>query len=461
MASTTTEQWLTGLFEPVEDELDVDGLAVTGELPAGLRGAFLRNGPNPAFPPLGRYHIFDGDGMVHGVEIGEGRVRYRNRWIRSAGLAAERRAGHALYGGLAEFRMPDPEVMAEAGPLKNTANTNIVRHDGRILALLEAAKPTEITWDLDTVGEYDFGGALDGPMTAHPKIDPVTGEMVFFGYSPVPPYLRVYSASADGTLTWSVEVDLPRPVMIHDFVVTGSKVVLFDMPVVFNLEAALGQGGDLVQWAPDHGGRIGVLDRGAPGDAVRWIEVEPCYVVHFLNAWDDGDVVVVEGCRTSRFGVSSDDIASETDPNTLHRWRIDPAAGTIVDEAIDDRPAEFPRLDDRVAGLRCRYGYLAAFAHPNPSGFDFEGVVKYDLTAGSSQMLAWGPGEVGGEAVFAPDPHRGTEDAGWVLCFVTDRATRDTDLVVADAQAMEEVARIRMPRRVPLGFHAVWLAADC
>ena len=459
MVRTTSERWLTGLHEPVDDEAEVDGLDVGGELPAGLRGAFLRNGPNPAFPPLGRYHLFDGDGMVHGVRIEDGRASYRNRWIRSKGLGVENRAGRALYGGLADFRLPDPEVIAEGGILKNTANTNIVRHGGRILALIEAAPPTEITLDLDTVGEYDFGGALAGPMTAHPKIDPGTGEMVFFGYSPIPPYVRVHSARPDGTLSWSVEVDLPRPVMLHDFVVTEHRVVLFDLPAVFNVAAAMGGGGSIVEWAPEHGARIGVLDRGAPGDAIRWIAVDPFYVFHFLNGWDDGDQVVVEGCRAPAMSIGFDDRASDAEPATLHRWVIDLAAGTVTEEQVDDRPGDFPRLDDRAAGRRARYGYATPFRQAEDPGLEFGGVVKYDLPAGTSEVLHWGPGEVGGEAVFAPDPERTAEDAGWLLCYVVDRATRATDLVVADAQALEEVARIRMPRRVPLGFHATWLPA--
>lgn len=460
MARTTTEQWLTGLFQPVADELDVEGLPVTGELPAGLRGDFLRNGPNAAFPPLGRYHLFDGDGMVHGVRIEDGRVSYRNRWIRSAGLAVERRAGRALYGGLVDFRLPDPEVIAEGGILKNTANTNVVQHAGRIFALLEAAKPTEINRDLETLGEFDYHGALEGPMTAHPKVDPVTGEMVFFGYSPIPPYLRVHSVGPDGTLGWSVEVDLPRPVMLHDFVVTERRVVLFDLPAVFDVAAAMGGGGSIVAWQPEHGARIGVLDRGAPGDSVRWVETDPFYVFHFLNGWDDGDRVVVEGCRAPEINIGFDDVASDAEPATLHRWTVDVAAGTVTEEQVDDRPGDFPRLDDRRAGRPARYGYTTPFREPDRPGLDFGGVVKYDLPAGTSEVLRWGPGESGGEAVFAPDPDRSDEDAGWLLTFVVDRATRDTDLVVADAAALEEVARIRMPRRVPLGFHAAWLPAD-
>jgi carotenoid cleavage dioxygenase-like enzyme len=456
------QPWLTGLYEPVDDELDATGLEVTGDLPPGLCGTFLRNGPNPAFPPLGRYHLFDGDGMLHGVTFRGGRVSYRNRWIASRGLEVERRAGRALYSGLSDFRLPEPEVIAEGGMMKNTANTHVVNHAGRILALMEACPPTEVTPDLATVGEYDFGGALAGAMTAHPKVDPATGEMVFFGYSPFPPHLRVHSAAPDGTLTWSTPVELPRGVMMHDFVVTERRVVIFDLPAVFDIEGMLGgAGGGVMRWVPDHGARVGVLDRGAPGDTIRWVEVDPFWVFHFLNGWDDGEAVVAEGCRADRLNVTFGDAEPEAVPASLCRWRIDPTTGTVSTDQIDDLPADFPRMADSAAGLAARYGYLATARRWDAVDVEFGGVTKYDLLADVTSDLQWGAGEAGGEAVFAPDPDRSPvtagEDAGWLLCFVNDKATRATDLVVADAQAMEEVARIRLPRRVPSGFHGSWL----
>ena len=462
-AETTTDPWLTGLYEPVHDEVDADDLPVTGELPPALRGSYVRNGPNPAFAPLGRYHLFDGDGMLHGLALDEGRARYRNRWIRSRGLAAEQRAGRALYSGLSDFRLPDPEVIAEGGMMKNTANTHVVRHGGRVLALMEGAPPTEVTLDLDTVGECDFDGALAGAMTAHPKLDPVTGEMVFFGYAPFPPYLRVHGAAPDGTLTWSTPVDLPGPVMMHDFVVTERRVVLFDLPAAFDVDGMLaGGGGGFIRWAPDRGARIGVLDRGAPGDEIRWVEVDPFWVFHFLNGHDDGDAVVVEGCRADRLNVGFGEEQPDGVPTALHRWRIDAAAGTVTDERLDDRPADFPRVADAAAGLPARFGYLAA-ARTWGEQVDFGGVTKVDLGTGATTTLEWAPGEAGGEAVFAPDPDRSgdadAEDAGWLLCLVSDKATRATDLVVADARAMEEVARVHLPRRVPFGFHGSWFPA--
>lgn len=448
--------FLSGVFTPVFDELDASGLPVEGTLPEPLDGWYLRNGPNPQFPPLGAYHAFDGDGMVHGIEIRDGHARYRNRWVLSKGLMAERARGRALYGGLSEFRTPDADVIAEAGILKNTANTHLTRIGGRLLALLEAARPTEITPELDTIGEYDFGGALRGPMTAHPKIDPVTGEAIFFGYSPTPPYVRLHVVDATGTLIHTRAVDLPAPVMMHDFAVTRSRIVLFDLPARFDLTALLA-GDPGVRWDPSNGARIGVLDRQAIDAEVRWIEVEPFYVFHFLNAHDDGDRVVVTGCRSDRLGVTFGPDAGFGEVDTyLHRWTIDPEAGIVTDEPLDDRRGDFPRINDEHAMDAARYGYVGHAATWSGDGVLFDGVVKHDFATGDSRVVTYGPRVASGEAAFAPDPTRSGEDDGWLMNFVHDLDSEESAFVVLDAATLETVARVALPRRVPSGFHGSW-----
>ncbi|MFN8053032.1 MAG: carotenoid oxygenase family protein [Acidimicrobiales bacterium] len=455
-----TTDYLSDAFTPVHDELDQADLRVTGELPARLVGRYVRNGPNPQFAPVGRYHLFDGDGMLHGVELEGGRARYRNRWIESRALLAERAAGHALYGGLSEFVMPPPEVAAASGFMKNTANTHIVRHAGRYLALMEASPPTEVTAALETVGEYDFGGALAGGMTAHPKYDPVTGEMHFFGYSPFPPYVRYHVADASGALVHSTEIELPRAVMMHDFVLTESSVVFFDLPAVFDVNAMLA-GGAGVRWEPEHGGRIGVLPRGGDGAAIRWTDVDPCYVFHFLNGWDDADGgIVIDGCRADALPISfGDQPAPDGDVSPrLHRWHIT-VDGSVRDEPLDDRPADFPRVnDDAVAGRRHRYGYLAAM--DSDEGLMSTGVTAWDLDAGTSETYRFGPTTICGESSFAPDPEGSAENDGWLLNIVTDRAAGTSHLAVLDARDVMAgpVAEVELPHRVPFGFHGNWFA---
>jgi carotenoid cleavage dioxygenase len=455
-----TSRFLQGPLAPVADELDVADLAVEGALPAGLSGTFLRNGPNPQFTPPGRYHPFDGDGMLHAVYLDDGQARYRNRWIESRGLLAERARGRAVYGGLSEFVVPDPEVVAEAGMIKNTANTHTVRHAGRWFGLMEACPPTEVSPELETLGEHDFGGALVGGMTAHPKVDPVDGELLFFGYSPFPPYLRYHRVAADGSLVQSVDIDLPAAVMVHDFAVTERYVVFLDSPARFDVQALMA-GGPAMRWEPDSGTRIGVLPRNATSDEVRWFEIDTCYVVHFFNAWDDGTTVHVHAPAFDRMpgGFDFDDPRGGTEPFPT-TWTIDLAAGTVRSARVDDRSGEFPRINDDVATRRHHYAYNC-LPRSWEFDFDFHGVVKYDLDTGGDETWFYGATEVSGEHVFAPDPDGRAEDDGWLLSMVTDRDTGASWLSVLDARDVSAgpVAKVHLPRRVPLGFHANWFAA--
>lgn len=461
MTSTEIGTWdsphLQGLLAPVTDERDDRDLDVIGEIPEGLRGMFVRTGPNPQFAPLGAYHPFDGDGMVHAVYLEDGRARYRNRWIESKGLLAERARGRACYGGMSNFVIPEPDVLAEAGVLKNTGNTNTVRHHGKIFGLLEAGPPTELTRELETVGEYDFGGELRGPMTAHPKIDPVTGDLVFFGYSANPPYLRYHEADASGRLVHSVELDLPAPIMMHDFTITEHYAVFFDSPAVFDM-AALLEGGEALHWRPENGTRIGVMPRRGSADQIRWFDTPNCYVVHFWNAWEDGNRIVVTGPRMPDMpgGFEFVDPGAAREPMPW-RWTIDLDTGTVADEQTDDLAGEFPRVNDDLAGRYTRYGYNC-MQRTWEFEFDFHGVVKYDDETGASTTRYYADTQTSGEHAFAPNPDGSAEDDGWLLAFVTDKVTRRSELYVLDARDIDgdPVARVQLEARVPLGFHANW-----
>jgi len=466
MTPASTNPYLSGAYEPVQREVAVEGLEVIGELPAGLNGTFIRNGPNPQFAPRGRYHIFDGDGMLHAVSLSEGRAAYRNRWIESKGLLAERKRGRAVFGGLSEFAFPDPDVAEEIGGiLKNTANTNIVGHAGRLLALMEAVPPTEIAaGTLDTIGEYDFDGALQGSMTAHPRPDAATGELHFFGAVPFPPFLRYHVVDAQGALIRSVDIDLGRAEMMHDFVITGSHVVFFSLPALFDIEAMM-SGAPGIRWDADAGARIGVLSRdgGAATSAdVSWYEIDPCFVFHFLNAWDEPDGrIVIDGCRSPRMNVSfgDDDPVGDDVVPTLHRWEVDPASGRVTLTQLDDRAADFPRIPDVMTGRRNRYGTVAHSARWGGDGeVVFDGVTQHDLHAGTSITHRYGTDVAAGEPVFAPDPDGSGELDGWYVNFVTDLTDRSARFVVLDARdiAAGAVAEVVLPERVPFGFHGNW-----
>ena len=459
---STPNPFLQGNFAPWPTEGEARDLAVIGEIPRELNGTYYRSGPNPAFPPLGRYHWFDGDGMIHAITLDEGRAAYRNRYVLSRGLREEQEAGRALYRGLLEFEA------TELPAFKNTGNTNIVWHAGKLLALMEAAFPTRMSPDtLDTTGEYDFDGRLIGPMTAHPKIDPETGEMLFFGYSPFPPYLTYHEASADGTLVRSEVIDVAWPSMMHDFAVTRDHVVFILCPLVFSFERLAERGGAF-SWEPERGTRLGIMPRRGGNADVRWCETDPCYVFHPMNAYEDGDAIVLDVARYGRLhlmspGVVEDPAYRDENAARLHRWRIDLARGGVASTPLDDIVAEFPRVDERRLGRRHRFGYMAAREPQLNDGAQplWTAVRKYDLGRGAVAERRFGAGNGVGEPLFVSRSAAAAEDDGWVLVLAYDAARDTSDFWILDAQDIggEPVARVRLPHRVPYGFHGNWVAA--
>jgi carotenoid cleavage dioxygenase-like enzyme len=434
---STTAPHLTGNYAPVTDEMTVTRLEVTGAIPPELTGWYLRNGPNPR--EADSAHWFLGDGMVHGVRLEAGRATaYRNRWVRTARLTRGARL-HDEHGAL--------DLTA------GVANTHVVRHAGRTLALVESSYPYELSLaagrELDTVGAYDFGGLLRTPMTAHPKTCPSTGELHFFGYgAPDRPYLTYHRADADGRLAVSRPVEVGAPTMMHDFHLTAGHVVFMDLPVLFDMPTAMsGAPGMPYVWRPEYGARLGVLGRSDPFGAVRWFDIAPCYVFHTLNAHEEGDRLVLHAIRYDHLG---DGVAFDGH-GALWRWTLDLATGTVSEEQLDDRQAEFPRIDDRLAGLPARHGHAST---GGPGG----AVHRYDLLTGEVSSHVFGPGRVPGEASFVPADDR-PGGPGWLMTYVYDAATDRSDLVVLDADRLTAppVATIHLPRRVPAGFHGNWL----
>ena len=461
-AESSPNMFLQNNFAPWGTEGAARDLPVVGRIPRELNGTYYRNGPNPAFPPLGRYHWFDGDGMIHAVTLDDGRASYRNRYVLSRGLREEQEAGRALYRGLLEFQA------TEIPGFKNTGNTNIVWHAGKLLALVEAALPTRMmAGPLDTVGEYDFDGRLAGPMTAHPKLDPETGEMLFFGYSPFPPYLTYHVAAADGALVRSEVIDVAWPSMMHDFAITKDHVIFILCPLVFSFERLAERGGAF-SWEPERGTRLGIMPRRGGNADVRWFDTDPSYVFHAMTAYEDGDAIVLDVARYGRLDFMSAAAVEEPgyrDANAarLHRWRIDLARGGVASTPLDDIVTEFPRVDERRLGRRHRFGYMAAREPELNDGAQplWTAVRKYDLERGGVTERRFGAGNGVGEPLFVPRTASAGEDDGWVLVLVYDAARDTSDFWILDAQdvAGEPVARVTLPHRVPYGFHGNWVAA--
>jgi carotenoid cleavage dioxygenase len=442
---------LAGHLAPVADEIDAVDLPVEGMLPPELTGRYFRNGPNP-LPGDPPGHWFTGHGMVHGIRLRDGHAEwYRNRWVRTKALA-----------GASMFR-PDGSIDHSVG----VANTHVVRHAGTIMALVESSFPHVLTPELDTVGPCDFDGRLTTAMTAHPKTDPVTGELHFFGYGFAPPFLTYHRLSAAGELVTSAEIAVPGPTMMHDFAITDRHAIFLDLPMTFSL-ARLATGMPY-GWDDGYGARLGVMPLHRPGE-VRWFDVDPAYVFHVGNAHTDGDGrVVLDAARYAPADavVMWDDLghdpaghaaaAAATGAARLHRWALDPASGDVSETLLDDRPVEFPTVDDERVGRAARYRYAVSDAG------GAAGIVKFDAATGALTEHALWADSVAGEAVFVPSaaPDR-AEDDGWLLSITTRRDGSASQLLVLDATdvAGAPVAAVTLPRGVPSGFHGSWIPDD-
>ncbi len=445
---TTTNRYLSGAYAPIDVEHTANDLTVTGTLPPELDGRYLRNGPNPtAVADPDRYHWFTGDAMVHGIRLRGGRAEwYRNRWVRSS------RVSEALG---------EPEAPGERHGGADNANTNVVGHAGRTYALVEAgARPVELTDELDTVRHSDLDGTLPHGFTAHPKRDPETGELHAVSYYWGRPELLEYVVvGVDGRVRRRVDVPVPGSPMVHDCSITERSVVLYDLPVTFDLDAAMTGTAFPYAWNEDYGARVGLLPREGDAGDVAWFEVEPCYVFHPLNAHDDGDTVVLDVVRHPRI-FDVDRLGPNDGPPSLWRWTLDRATGRTHEVQLDDRPVEFPRVDERRVGRSHRYGWATGLSVDDGGvGFDVGTLVRYDATTGGAEEIAFGAGRTAGEVVFVPRSADAAEDDGWYLTLVHDRATDRSELVVLDASAPGggPVARVHLPTRVPLGFHGNWV----
>ena len=424
-------------YAPVADELTEFDLPVEGAIPAELDGWYLRNGPNPR---VATGHWFTGDGMIHGVRIEGGRAAwYRNRWVRTESF---------------ENSFPLYNADGTRNLHCSVANTHVVNHAGKTLALVETSLPYEITNDLKTLGAYDFGGKLVDSMTAHPKICPTTGELHFFGYGNIfAPHVTYHRADANGELTVNRPLDVPALTMMHDFALTADHVVFMDLPIVFNLELAMTPGRDMpYRWDDTYGARLGVLRRDDPFGEVRWFDIDPCYVFHVANAYDNGNSIVLQAVRYPDLWRGSSGF--ETD-GVLWSWTIDLQTGKVTERQLDERPIEFPRIDDRLTGLQARHAVSVGVNE----------LVRYDLNTGGAVEHRFGndesPGRPG-EAVFVPSTTGPADEGnGWYLGYVYDPARDGSDLVIIDASdfAGSPVARIKLPHRVPFGFHGNWISA--
>ncbi|HIG39646.1 MAG TPA: dioxygenase [Gammaproteobacteria bacterium] len=441
----STPVHLRGNGRPVVEEQTITELKVNGSIPSELDGRYVRTGANPLSGTSA--HPFFGDGMIHGVRLLEGRAEwYRNRYVQTPFIANP------------SVDILDPSVMMDMKSSK--ANTHVIGHAGKILALEEGHFPYVVDGDLGTVGSTDFGGVLKGSFTAHPKICPVTGELLAFGYSALEPYLRYLRVSAAGDLVQTENITVGGPTMMHDFNITRNHVIFMDLPAVFNMELAMS--GDMpIRWDDNYPARLGVMPRDGTDAQVTWYDINPCYVFHPMNSYEEGDTIVLDVARFSHmWRESSMDFPSPE----LWRWTIDTVTGKVSEEQIDDMAAEFPRVADSVVGLKHRYGYMMGMSEPGNSDDPMSAsgaILKYDREKGERSEIQFGRGRVGGEPVFVPTENPNSEDDGYLMTYVYDASSDSSSLVIMDAATMDStpVASIDLPR-IPNGFHGSWIPAS-
>jgi carotenoid cleavage dioxygenase-like enzyme len=461
--------YLTGVFAPIRDELTLENLEVIGEIPADLNGIYLRNGPNRQHDAPGRYHMFDGDGMIHAVHFESGKARYRNRYVHTAAFHEESAAGRALWTGVMESPQGNPFGNTHGLGIKDAANTDVIFHGGKVLATWYlCGTPMAVDpLSLETLGAENFLGSLNGDMMAHPKVDESSGELFWFDYGPDgPPYLRYGVVGQQGIVDHSTDIDLPGPRLPHDMAITANYAVLMDLPLIQD-QVARAAGKYRIEFDRSLPARFGILPRRGHGTAIRWFEAKPCYIYHVINAWEQGEEIVLDVCRVKspqhqamHKSKLAQMLAYMRLNANIHRYRFNLRTGKTVETALDDDNVEFPSVDSRVMGRAHRYSYNMHLATKETLLFD--GIVRFDSQTGEKQEHRFGPGRWGAEAPFAPrDGSRGETD-GYLVTFINDENTGRAEVAVFDAAdiTVGPIARVLLPRYVPSGFHACWVRPD-
>jgi len=442
--------FLTGIHAPMERELTLTEMEVSGAIPAALDGRYLRIGPNPAAPDPAGYHWFVGDGMVHGLRLSGGRALwYRNRWIRSRTVAAA-------------LGMP-----AAPGPRHgsfDTVNTNVVDIAGRSWALVEAGSyPVALSETLEDQVYDPFGGSLAGSFSAHPHWDPLTGEHHAICYEATQPeVVRHVVLDRTGRVVRELPIAVKHGPMIHDCAITARFAIVLDLPVTLSMRALIAGHGLPYRWNPDHPARVGLLPRGGAAEDIIWCPVAPGYVFHVANAHDlpDGSVVL-DVCAYGRM-FDGDAKGPDAASRGLERWMIDPISRAVTIRTIDAAPQEFPRIDERRFGRPHTHIYSVALAAGQAERFGpGTSLYRHDLASGTRQTHDFGAGRYPGEFVFVPAAPDGPEGTGWLLGLVVDLPHERTELVILDAMRFEEppIACVHIPHRIPPGFHGNWIAA--
>jgi carotenoid cleavage dioxygenase len=501
--------FVDGRFAPVRTEVTELSLEVIeGAIPLDFPdGLYVRNGPNPRFETtsvqsiLGRsaHHWFEGDGMLHAVRFTGGKASFRNRYVRTSSFLREEAAGESFYRpavmttGSATILNAVANSQAYDNGAKDQANTSIVFHGGRLLAITEgAAMPTEVSpLDLSTRGMVDFGGQLPA-FTAHPRVDPKTGDLVFVSYSFFQPNsdleggVHIGVVGPNGVLKHSAKIpSASRNTLMHDCAITEKWTVVTDFPLVIDPSQVFTKEG-LLSFKPNEKARIGLAPRFG-NDVEHWFDVATGFAFHLMNAYEDGDEVVLRGCRADSVDLSfgwewgNHEFGSVEDregvvrkyleegfkacehATRLYEWRLNLRTGAVAERKIGSSMVDFPLVNPNFEGQKHRHGYCSAakLEESITSGLPvFSAIEKYTFSefggvVTEQHVLPSGCG--GGEASFVPRPGGQAEDDGWLLVYTQDEEG-GSELRIIDAQDFtgRPVARVALPQRVPFGFHGTW-----
>lgn len=464
--------YLNGAWTPLHEEVDAEDLRVTfGSIPTDIDGVYLRNTENQVHQPLGRFHPFDGDGMIHQIAFSGGRASYRNRFVRTRGFQAEQEAKGSLWGGLADpVQLAKRSGFGAHGSLKDSSSTDIIVHAGMALSTFYQCGEGYLLDPL-TLEQTGVAGwvPIDG-VSAHPKVDEATGELLFFNYSKHAPYMHLGVVSPDNRLKRYVPVPLPGPRLPHDMAFTQNYAILNDMPVFWDAKL-LERNIHAVRLHEGMPSRFALVPRHADGGDIRWFEAAPTYVLHWLNAYEDGDEVILDG-----YFQEDPTPAPKTDAlpgfehmmayldehsfrSKLHRWRFNLRDGTTREERISDRIMEFGMINGRFGGRKYRYAYSTV---TKPGWFLFTGFVKTDLETGAETEFMLPEGVYASEAPFAPRIGAVDEDDGYLVSFLIDERNGTSECVLLDAKHIEDgpVCRIALPHKICSGTHACWADRD-
>ena len=460
MQNNHVNPYLSGNFAPVQDELDIQHLLIIGEIPKDLLGIYMRNGPNPAFPPTSYTYPYDGDGMIHAIYIADGKADYRNRYVQTKGLLKEKKAGKSLYGGILKLMPMDPQwADPEDEPIavKNGAFIHVIRHGEDYLALSEGAPAYKMTAQLKTVGEWNPYNAIKPIETcAHTRLDPHNGDLWFINYALTPPYLTIYRFDKQGAAIQKWDIEKSYSSMIHDFILTENYVIVFDCPAVFDLKQIM-SGGSVLNWQPELGTRIGVMSR--QDGNMQWFEADPFFVFHFANAYESDNNILIDYVRHEKLVMLNDESNNDKIPPALYRATINMHARTTSHIALDDRMVEFPRIREDRDTLKHQFIYTPTRTSNILNKRAMNALVKYDVNNQQAQVHEFGKNAEIGEAVFAPSSTQKSEDDGYLMLFVYDNSIDQSEFVILDAMNFtnEPLARIKLPRRIPNGLHGSWM----